>query len=249
MATKSDSGKLDEVIAKLRQALQQDLVSVILYGSAASGDHNEKYSDINILCILKQITPTQLAASESVFRWWQAEGNPSPLLLSEHELATSADCFPIEFHDILRHHRSLFGPDLVSAIQIDDLFYRAQVEHELRAKLLRLRQKASAILSDKDALRALMADSLSTFCVLMRHALILHGMDADMSKRDMIERAGQCFGMKTAPFLTLDDLREERIKPKNVEPVPLLAEYMYEIGCMIDALDALEHRQPEQGEA
>jgi predicted nucleotidyltransferase len=244
MATKSDPGKLDELIAKLRQALQVDLVSVILYGSAASGDHSAKYSDINILCVLKQITPSQLAASESVFRWWQEQGNPSPLLLTEHELATSTDCFPIEFHDICRHHRILFGPDLVSGIEIDDLFYRAQVEHELRAKLLRLRQKASAILSDKDALRALLTDSFSTFCVLMRHALILHGIDSALPKRDMIERAGQRFDLKTAPFLTLLDLREERIRPKDVEPVPLLAEYIQEIGCMIDAMDVLERSQP-----
>jgi predicted nucleotidyltransferase len=75
MATKSDPGKLDELIAKLRQSLQVDLVSVILYGSAASGDHNAKYSDFNILCVLKQITPSQLAASGSVFRWWQEQGN------------------------------------------------------------------------------------------------------------------------------------------------------------------------------
>ena len=33
---------------------------------------------------------------------------------------------------------------------VDNSFYRAQVEHELRAKLLRLRQKASGMLSDAD---------------------------------------------------------------------------------------------------
>ena len=58
---------------------------------------------------------------------------------------------------------------------MDDSFYRAQVEHDLRAKLLRLRQKAAGMLSDEDLLRRLLADSLSTFCVLFRHALHLSG--------------------------------------------------------------------------
>jgi hypothetical protein len=81
------------------------------------------------------------------------------LLLSEHEVATSTDCFPIEFHDIQARHRLLHGADVISAIVVDKSFYRAQVEHELRAKVLRLRQKAAGLLSDKDLLRRLLADN------------------------------------------------------------------------------------------
>ena len=43
--------------------------------------------------------------------------------------------------------------------------------------------------SDADLLRHLMADSISTFCVLFRHALILHGHEGKMKKRDVIEQA------------------------------------------------------------
>ena len=232
--------KLEELVEKLRKALKDDLISVVLYGSAAAGEHHAKFSDINILCVLRHITPVQLGASEPVFRWWQLQGNPSPLLLTEHELETSTDCFPIEFHDIRRHHRILLGADVVSALEIDNAFYRAQVEHELRAKLLRLRQKASGVLSDKDVLRRLLIDSITTFCVLFRHALILHGGENAGRKRDVIESAGQRFGIETAPFLKLLDLREERLKPKDVEPVSLLADYMGEIGKVIEAVDLLE---------
>src|SRR4051812_41856692 len=87
---------LDQLVEKLRKALGADLVSIVLHGSAASGSYHEKYSDYNVLCVLSRITPTQLAASELVFRWWREQGNPSPLLLSEHEFRTSTDCFAIE---------------------------------------------------------------------------------------------------------------------------------------------------------
>ncbi len=166
-------GQLDPLVEKLQKALGSDLVSVVLYGSAAAGDHNEKYSDYNVLCVLTEVAPAQLAATETVFRWWRQQGNPAPLLLTEHEVRTSTDCFAIEFHDIKDHHRILFGADVVSSLVVDRCFYRAQVEHDLRAKLLRLRTKASGILSDKDVLLRLLADSISTFSVLFRHALIL----------------------------------------------------------------------------
>ena len=133
---------LDQLVERLRSAYKERLVSVVLYGSAADGDHHPKYSDFNILCVLSAITPRELGQSEEIFRWWREQGSPSPLLLTEHEVATSTDCFAIEFLDIQHQHRLLHGKDVVSGLTVDRSFYRAQVEHDLRAKLLRLRQKA-----------------------------------------------------------------------------------------------------------
>jgi hypothetical protein len=233
-------GQLDPLVEKLRKALGPDLVSVVLYGSAAAGDHNENFSDYNVLCVLSRITPAQLGATETIFRWWRQQGNPAPLLLTEHEVQTSTDCFAIEFQDIKEHHRILYGTDVVSSLAIDRCFYRAQVEHDLRAKLLRLRQKASGILSDKDVLRRLLVDSISTFCVLFRHALILHGVNVPGRKREIVTRAQERFGIDPSPFLSLLALREERAKAKEIEPEALFAVYMNEIGRVIDAVDVLE---------
>jgi predicted nucleotidyltransferase len=231
---------LNQLQDKLTKALGDRLVSVVLYGSAAAGDHHEGFSDLNVLCVLDQVTARELAQSEPVFRWWREKGNPSPLLLSESEVATSTDCFAIEFHDIKAHHRILQGKDVISQLVVDDAFYRAQVEHDLRAKLLRLRQKASGALSDKDTLRRLMADSISTFCVLFRHALILHGVAAKGKKRDVIEQARERFGIDPAPFAKLLDLREELIKPRDLEPQGMLDSYLKQISIVIDAVDRLE---------
>src|SRR4051794_38675077 len=120
---------LAQLVEKLRKAYADRLVSVVLYGSAATGDHQAKFSDYNILCVLNEITPGQLAAGEDIFRWWREQSSPAPLLLTDHEIATCTDCFAIEFHDIQRQHRLLFGKDVISSLSVDDSFYRAQVEH------------------------------------------------------------------------------------------------------------------------
>lgn len=232
--------ELDQLVERLQKALGQELISIVLYGSGAVGDRNEKFSDYNVLCVLNQIGPAQLGAAETVFRWWRAQGNPSPLLLTKHEVETSTDCFAIEFEDIKEHHRILYGADVVSELVIDRCFYRAQVEHDLRAKLLRLRQKASGTLSDRSGLCRLLVDSVSTFCVLFRHALILHGIAAPAKKRDVIEKARERFGIDPAPFEALLDQREERRKANAIDPVTVLAAYLNEIGKVIDAVDVLE---------
>jgi hypothetical protein len=124
-------------------------------------------------------------------------------------------------------------------LEIDRSFYRAQVECQLRTKLLRLRQKAGGLLSDKDALRRLLADSVSTFCVLFRHALLLHGVTGPSRKRDIVSSASQHFGIDGAPFLSLLDQRENKVKAKEIEPEPLFARYMIQIEKVIDAVDVI----------
>jgi hypothetical protein len=228
---------LTQLVEKLQQAFGDRLVSVLLYGSAAAGDRQSKFSDWNILCVLTDISRNELGASEKVFRWWREQGSPSPLLLTENEVATCTDCFAIEFHDIQRHHRVLYGKDVVAAVEIDNSFYRAQVEHDLRAKLLRLRQKAAGMLSEPDQLRRLLVDSVSTFCVLFRHALVLDGVDAPSRKRDVVAAAAAHFGMDPLPCEKLLDIREERVKPREVDPVSLLDAYLQAIGVVIAAVD------------
>ena len=231
--------ELNELVTRLKKAHGDSLVSVILYGSAVTGDHQKEFSDLNILSVLSEVTPRELADAQTVFTWWNEQGNPAPLLLSEHELATSTDCFAIEFHDIQHRHELLFGKDVITPLVIDDSFYRAQVEHELRAKLLRLRTKAAAVLSEKDALRRLLVDSVSTFCILFRHALLLHGVTVEPKNRGAIESARIKFEIDALPFTQLLDVREQIAKPKDIDPEPLLGSYLREISRVVDHVDRL----------
>lgn len=231
---------LSELVERLQKAHGGKLVSVILYGSAALPDGKDKYSDFNVLCVLQQVTPDELEDSEPVFRWWREMKNPAPLLLSDSEVRNSTDCFPIEFHDIKERRKVLFGTDVVDGLAIDYKFYRAEVEHELRAKLLRLRQKAGGVLSERDLLLRLMLDSISTFCVLFRHALMLKGESARFDKRAVVIAAHEKFGIDSGPFLTLLDVREEKARPKDVQPAPLFREYLKQIEAVVAAVDAME---------
>jgi predicted nucleotidyltransferase len=231
---------LDSLTERLKKTLGERLVSVILYGSAASGDAHAGFSDLNVFCALERLTPAELADAAPALQWWRERGQPAPLLMSRAEVAASTDCFPIEFHDMLERRRVLYGEDVISGLEVDDAFYRAQVEHELRAKLLRLRQKAIALVGDKEMLLRLLADSAGTFCILARHALRLAGHPAPWRKRDILAAAGPVFGFEPGAFYTLVDLREGRAKPRAAEVETLFTRYLEEIGGLIAAVDRLE---------
>ena len=238
-AAKDTDHILGELVDRLVKAFDSALHSVILYGSAAGGDVQAGFSDLNVLCVLAEVTPRELDRANTIIRWWRAFGNPSPLLLSAEEVRNSSDCFPIEFHDLAERRRVLHGQDVLAGLAIDDSFYRAQVEHELRAKLFRLRQRAAGLLDDSHQLRVLLADSLSTFCVLFRHALRLNGVEATHEKRVVIRQACQHFGFNPAPFEAILDFREEKIKPRELNPASVLADYLRQVEVVVAAVDRL----------
>lgn len=233
---------LDEIVERLKKAHGDNLLSVVLYGSAAEGDHHARFSDLNIFCVLRSIAPRDLARSEPVFRWWRERDNPAPLLMTEEEARNSVDCFPIEFHDMQERSKVLFGTDFMHGVTIDDHDYRDEVERELRSKLLRLRQKAAAVLEDDALLIRLMMDSVSTFVVLLRHALAVSGAPRVARKRDVVSGAKEKFGIDPAPFETLIDLREEKKKAGAVNAVKLFTGYLEEIQRVIAAVDGLRAR-------
>jgi hypothetical protein len=232
---------LGQLVEKLRKAHGEDLVCVLLYGSsAAPGARDGDFSDLNVLCVLKEIAPRQLAQSHPVFTWWRQYEKAAPLLLSEREVDTSADCFAIEFHDMRSRRRVLYGRDVIEGLKIGNGSYRAQVEYELRSKLVRLRQKAAGMLSDRKLLTRLLLDSVTTFLILTRHALLLHGVDAPHDRRAVLKLAQERFGIDPQCFTTLLDAREKKIKTGQIQPEPLLGEYLKQIGTIVDAVDRLE---------
>jgi predicted nucleotidyltransferase len=231
--------KLQELVNRLKHAQRERLRSVVLYGSAAAGEHNEHFSDLNVLCVLTQVTPAELADSEPIFKWWRAQGNPSPLLLSEDELRTSTDCFPVEFHDMQERHRILYGADVIQGLVIERTFYRGQVEMELRAKLLRLRQKAAEVLLEKPVLLRLMIDSVPNFLVLARHALLLSEKPSGWRKREIVRHLPD-IGVDGTPFDTLLDLREQSKRANDVDPEALFAAYLHEIQALVSHVDQIE---------
>lgn len=231
--------QLSDLVTRMKTAFGEHLVSAVLYGSAAMGDWDERGSDLNVLCVLDRLSPGELSASEPVFRWWRAQGNPPPLLLTEEEVRSSTDCFPMEFHDMKEHRRILFGPDLIEGLQIDGSFYRAQVEHELRAKQIRLRQKAAEVLPDRKRLTKLLTDSISTFCVLGRHALLLSGHQPRWAKREILASLEPVLDRPLSGANAILSIRISGEKNAGAADVSILEKYLEDVDALVRFVDAL----------
>ncbi len=229
------------LIDDLRATHGGNLASVILYGSAAVGDFVKNQSDYNLLIALKEITPKELRNSQAAMREWNRLGHPIPVYFTVNELQTAADVFPIEFHQMERARKVLFGADVLANISISDEFLRHQTEYELRSKLIMLRRHYIAVSNSAPGLTNLMAESLSSFASLFRAVLLLHGIEPPVEKQKIVALTAQHLKLNGVPFEKVFNIRENNYAQSldEVSANQLFADYMREIENVIAAVDNL----------
>ena len=234
--------QFDALIDDLKSAHGRNLASVILYGSAATGDFVREQSDYNLLIALHKITPKDLRAAQAPMREWNRMGHPVPVYFTVAELKDASDVFPIEFRQMEHARKILYGTDLLADIEVSEQFLRHQTEYELRSKLIRLRRRYIGASASAESLSSLMANSLTSFIALFRAVLLLHGFEPPVAKREIIEETVRHLKINGDPFEKIFDIRENTSSNKLDEAKAnhLFAEYLHEIEKVIEAVDKLE---------
>jgi hypothetical protein len=229
--------KLDELVQKLKAAAAGNLKAVILYGSAETEEYHAKHSDLNVLCVVGQADAAHLAALHGPADWWIRRGQRVPLVFTKEELQRSADIFTIELLDMKSRHRILFGENVLADISVPLQNHALQVERELRANWLRLRQTILAAPKKQKVYLELMTSSFSSFAALFRHALIVLGEAPAESRREAIDRIAQFAAADPAGFHTVLSVREGKLRGRDLDPEKTLNQYLAFVEAVTEAFD------------
>lgn len=231
---------LNGFVADLRQTHGANLRSVMLYGSAAAGDYDGTRSNYNLLIALDRITPEDLRLAHAPMREWQRLGHPLPVYFTMGELRDAADVFPIEFHQMERARRILYGTDPFENLRISDANLRHQTEYELRSKLIQLRRLYIKASGSTERLQDLMENSLTSFAVLFAPALMLGGAEPSAVKRETVRRAVNHFRLDAEPFERIFAFRDPDAPELNeIEANNLFALYLAQIERVIEAVNEI----------
>lgn len=234
---------LDDLVTQLRTAYGPPLRSVVLYGSAVAGEHIAKRSDYNVLVITDEIPMSRLREISAALRAWRNAGNPPPRTFTGAEWWSSADVFPMEYADLIEHHRVLFGEDPFPGVVVDPADLRLQVEREALAALLRLRQ--GVLLAGVDAAEQvkLMAASLSALMIVFRGVLRLHGQTAPQDYIELSRAVARDVGIDAKPFEdVVHEVRGDQRIPKE-RAAEVLAGYLRATEAVARHVDALPPTQ------
>jgi hypothetical protein len=224
---------------RLAEQCGASLRSVVLYGSAAAGDHIKQHSDYNLLIVLDRLGQEDLAALAPLMREWAAAGNPPPRLFTPEALRRSADVFALEIADLRDARRVLHGEDPIAPLAVAHEHLRYQLEYELHGKLNRLRSAYLLAAGQSKDLERLMISSLPGFLVLARGALRLYEPRVPGPKLEALRALARHVPLRVEPF--------ERIAAWNAggcdaaDPERIFADYLTELERLQAAVDARLH--------
>jgi predicted nucleotidyltransferase len=231
---------LSGLVEDLRTTHGDNLASVVLYGSAAAGDHIELRSDYNLLIALNRITPEDLRQAQAPMREWQRLGHPLPVYFTVEELSDAADVFPIEFHQMAKARIVLYGKDPFEFVRLSDTHLRHQTEYELRSKLIQLRRLYIPASVSVEKLRELMSDSLASFAALFRAVLLLHGQEAPVAKPDVVRATARLLQLDPTPFERIFEFRaSDNLPGSEAEANEIFGAYLLQIEQVVEAVDEL----------
>jgi len=189
---------VDEFGRGVGEALGQRLVSLVLYGSAVRGGHVAGRSDVNTILICDRADESLFQALERPLVPWLKAGHPAPLVFTQAEWRESADVFAVEFEDMRAAHRVLAGGDPWNGLTVRPADVRRQLAHELRGKLVRLRQAYAALARDPAKLTAALTASVSGVLTMLRAVLRLTGKEAPAAADAVVRAAAGLIGFPPA---------------------------------------------------
>ena len=227
-----------EITADFQNALGGELVSLILYGSAATGHYMPGKSDVNFLIILTEAGLNDLERVIAAVRKWRKK-RVAAVFMSQTYITSSVDAYPVEFLNMKLNHRLLFGTDVLTGLTFHTGDLRLQLERELKGKLFHLRQGFLECAGKEKGLRQLINRSLGDFVPLFKALLFLKSYEIPAGRREVIMSLSQAYSINSAVLLRCIDLREGKCRFSAGEVKQLFKSYSGEIAALSTLIDRI----------
>lgn len=190
MAADKTALDVDEVLAELVQnavrAFGADLLSVVLFGSAAE-QRLRPSSDVNLLLLLERFEPDEVDAFREPLRTAHTAIRANAMFLLRAELPDAAELFAFKFWDIRHRHRVLHGADPFAQLAISDAALRLRLREVLLNLALRLRERYVRLSLREEQLVPVIADAAGPLRVAAAALLALRGQPV-ASPREALEQ-------------------------------------------------------------
>ena len=223
----------------VRTALDRDFLAAYLTGSVLTQGFDSKHSEINALIVARLLTPETLDALARALPAGKKPPRFAPLFMTQRQIEKSLDSFPIEWVEIQEQHLLIEGQDVLGNLQVPRTYLRLQCEHELRAKLILLRQSYVLSAAKPDRLEAVLRTTSSGFATLFRTLLRLAGEAPPADTAQVIERVADVHHLNAEGLLGIYLVRSNPRRYRGHELLPLYRKFLAEIERLVSVIDGM----------
>jgi predicted nucleotidyltransferase len=187
----STRAALDELTSSLRHVFKDDLVSVIVHGSAARGEFIPEESDVDLVIVVRNDTLEMLEAAGKALVLARFSARIEGILMSESEVAGASDVFPLMYRDIAEEGVAIVGKNVFAAFEPKREHVRLRIEQELREARMRLRRSVAEARGDESVLRRVLEAKKKQLRSPLRATLKLIGEEPPRKLQDILDRIAE----------------------------------------------------------
>ena len=222
---------IDTLIETLEKKAKEQLVAVVVHGSATRSDYREGTSDVDLVIVLSDDPVSLLEDIGPALQIARSSARIETMILKRAEIPRSADVFPLLYEDIAREGVVLCGESPFVDLKVHEAHRRLRIEQELREARIRLRaavaDTAAGILRLEGVIDRKLKHLRSPLGALLRHA---GKAPAHVELADVLKAAGALLEIDVSALL------RAREQPDDALPVLI---------ALVDAAIACADREAE----
>ena len=219
---------IDEFVLAGRAAFENNLRTVVLYGSAAEGKQRQT-SDINLILVLSSFERSQVDAIRQNLRLAQSSVQLNVMFLLKDEIPAAVQSFAPKFADVLRRRVILYGEDPFSGISVPRDAEIRQLRQQLLNLTLRMRSTYAARSLREEQLAIFLANNVGAIRSLAQVFLDLQGRRAG-SPQEAFLKIGDELGLTewNGVLQTIDQIQATQLG----EAEAILEVYLRVLDCV-----------------
>jgi len=234
-----DRGKLDDAVRRVADAAGADMISIALYGEAATAEYIPGRSPLSVVVLVGEVGPAILSALRPVAVGLRKRGVPTPLIVDPEYLERARDVFPLEMLEIRERHTVMSGdPSVFSRIQVDATSLRHEIEAEARGKMLHLWEDSLGARSRR-RLRSDLLESVPYFTHILRGMLYLKRPTEAGKTPDVVAEVAHEYALSLPVLARLVVTRRRHGRLPLGEVEALFAAYLDEARAIARTADRL----------
>jgi predicted nucleotidyltransferase len=208
---------LTEFVNSTKKAFEDDLRSIVLYGSGAEGKLRPS-SDVNVIVLLARFDQKKADQLREPLRLAEAVIKLRAMFLLEEEVQPASEAFAVKFADIKRRRRVLYGDDPFAVISVsrEDSIFR--LKQTLLNLILRLRESYISRGLREEQLVATIADAAGPLRSCAATLLELEGVSV-ASARDALQQISSSLPgaeKRNEELKLISEARQKRTLPAGV---------------------------------
>jgi hypothetical protein len=227
---------VNEFVNDYRGIFGDDLISVILYGSAVTHEYQPGISNISFAVVLTDMSLSRIAQSSPLDRKWEKIGIPVPLFLTPAYLLSSLDTFPIEFLDMQSDYRVLFGEDVLASLEIKKEHLRLHCERRLKLAAVELRRVYVRYGGNERVLEETLNRSLNDLFGVFKALLVMAGETIPSASSDVIAAVEDLYSLGASALSDVFHAGVRSLKGRHHETFEGFARVL---SVLIEATDRL----------